>query len=164
MIPTARGTMTPVRRALLPFLISISLAACATSGASPGPAAKAHLVVHASGEPVTLEVEIADAPDERALGLMGRSSLPADAGMAFLWAEPVGGSFWMKDTLIPLSIAFWDVHGEIVRILDMEPCAADPCPTYAPGVAFVGAVEVNQGYFAEHGISLGDRVELLPNP
>ena len=152
-----------MRRALLPFLVAASLAGCTTSGASSGPQDKAQLILHASGGHVTLEVEVADTPDERALGLMGRPSLAADAGMAFLWAQPVRGSLWMKDTLIALSIAFWDEHGRIVSILDMEPCEADPCPTYAPGVVFAGAVEVNQGFFAEYGITLGDRVELLPN-
>jgi uncharacterized membrane protein (UPF0127 family) len=67
----------------------------------------------------------------------------------------------MKDTLIPLSIAFWNESGAIVAILDMEPCPDDECPSYDPGVDFVGALEVNQGFFDEHGIDVGDRVRLV---
>jgi uncharacterized membrane protein (UPF0127 family) len=67
----------------------------------------------------------------------------------------------MKDTPIPLSIAFWDRRDRIVALLDMEPCRADPCPTYDAGVPYVGAVEANQGFFANHGVTTGDRVELV---
>ena len=66
----------------------------------------------------------------------------------------------MKDTLIPLSIAFWDEDGRIVGIQDMEPCTADPCPTYGSPEPYVGALEVNQGFFDEHGVVIGDRIEL----
>jgi uncharacterized membrane protein (UPF0127 family) len=110
---------------------------------------------------VTLAVEVADTPDERATGLMNREQLAPYDGMAFVWDDPVRTSFWMKDTLIPLSIAFWNEEGRIVSILDMEPCASDPCPGYDPGVEFVGAVEVSRGLFAERGVALGDRVELV---
>ena len=65
---------------------------------------------------------------------MNRETLPADAGMAFVYPEDVRGAFWMKDTLIPLSIAFYSGDGRILKILDMEPCKADPCPLYDPGV------------------------------
>jgi uncharacterized membrane protein (UPF0127 family) len=66
----------------------------------------------------------------------------------------------MKDTLIPLSIAFYSVDGRILKILDMEPCKADPCPLYDPGVSYRGALEVNQGAFAGWGISEGDRLRI----
>ena len=107
-----------------------------------------------------MRVEIASTPADRAQGLMGRDILPADQGMAFLWNAPVQGSFWMKDTTIPLSIAFWDTHDRIVAMLDMAPCRADPCPTYDAGVPYVGAVEANRGFFADHGVGVGDRVTL----
>jgi uncharacterized protein len=72
----------------------------------------------------------------------------------------VMGTFWMKDTVIPLSIAFWDDDGRIVSVLDMDPCIEDPCPTYGPDEPFVGAVEVDPGTFERHGVTLGDRVQL----
>jgi uncharacterized membrane protein (UPF0127 family) len=117
-------------------------------------------ITTAGGDEVDVHVEVADDADERATGLMDRPSLPADQGMVFLWEEPTEGTFWMKDTLIPLSIAFWDEDGEILAILDMQPCEAEPCPLYGPGVAFAGAIEVNEGFFEEHGIERGDRIEL----
>jgi uncharacterized membrane protein (UPF0127 family) len=109
---------------------------------------------------VVLRVEIAETDAARQLGLMHRTTLASDAGMAFLFDAPVQAGFYMKDTLIPLSIAFWDEDSAIVTILDMEPCRADPCPDYFAGKPFVGAVEANQGFFVEHGIGIGDRVEL----
>jgi uncharacterized membrane protein (UPF0127 family) len=108
----------------------------------------------------TIAVEIADSPSEREQGLMNRETLPADAGMAFVYPQDVRGAFWMKDTLIPLSIAFYSGDGRILKILDMEPCQADPCPLYDPGVAYRGALEVNQGAFADWGISAGDRLRI----
>ena len=113
-----------------------------------------------TGQAATLHVDIADDDAERAQGLMGVEELPADQGMAFVWDQPHEGSFWMKDTLIPLSIAFWDPEGRVIAMLDMEPCTSEPCPTYSPGEPFIGAVEANLGWFAEHGVSVGDHVEL----
>jgi uncharacterized protein len=109
---------------------------------------------------VVLHVQIAETEAAREHGLMDRTSLAPDAGMAFLFDSPVQVGFYMKDTLIPLSIAFWDQNLRIVSILDMAPCRADPCPDYFARRAFVGAVEANQGFFAEHGIEVGDGVEL----
>ena len=91
---------------------------------------------------------------------MHRESLPEDAGMIFLFEEEITGGFWMKNTLIPLSIAFVGADGEILRILDMEPCAADPCEIYDPGVAYASALEVNQGAFASWGVEEGDLLTL----
>ena len=110
-------------------------------------------------------VEEADSPAERQQGLMGRTSLGADEGMIFLFDDvadgPVTSEFWMKDTLIPLSVAFWDEDGRIVGIQDMEPCTEDPCPTYGSPEPYIGALEVNVGFFGEHGVTTGDRIELV---
>ena len=89
---------------------------------------------------------------------MFRGSLAPNAGMAFLFSGPVTVGFWMKDTLIPLSIAFWDQGHRIVAIREMEPCRADPCPLFSPGRPYVGAVEANAGWFDRHGVEAGDRV------
>jgi uncharacterized membrane protein (UPF0127 family) len=112
-----------------------------------------------SGE-ATLHVEVADDPDERRLGLMGVEDLPADQGMAFVFDEPVSTGFWMKDTPLPLSIAFVGEDERVVAILDMEPCESDPCPLYRPDDPYVLAVEANQGWFDERGVEPGDRAEL----
>jgi uncharacterized membrane protein (UPF0127 family) len=91
---------------------------------------------------------------------MGRTELADGEGMVFLFGGPTTVSFWMKDTPIPLSIAFWNAQGRIIAILDMAPCAADPCPTYAPGLPYVGALEVPRGFFLERGIATGDPIVL----
>jgi len=113
----------------------------------------------ATGE-FEVPVEVADSPDEREVGLMNRESLPPDAGMIFLFEDDTSGGFWMKNTLIPLSIAFADAEGTIVSILDMEPCEADPCEIYDPGVPYRSALEVNQGAFSRWGVEEGDRLTL----
>jgi uncharacterized membrane protein (UPF0127 family) len=107
---------------------------------------------------VIIDVDVAESEGERRLGLMYRESLPEDAGMLFIFEEETESGFWMKDTLIPLSIAFIDSGSRIVKILDMDPCREDPCPTYEPGVGYSAALEVNQGAFEEWGIGEGDRV------
>jgi uncharacterized protein len=117
------------------------------------------LIETATGE-FEVPVEVADSPEEREVGLMNRESLPADAGMIFLFDEDTASGFWMKNTLIPLSIAFADADGTIVSILDMEPCEADPCEIYDPGVPYRSALEVNQGAFADWGVQEGDRLTL----
>jgi uncharacterized membrane protein (UPF0127 family) len=113
----------------------------------------------ADGE-ARLEVWVADSADEQARGLMGISELHEDRGMAFVYDEPSTSSFWMKDTLIPLSIAFVDDGGTIVAIREMPPCDADPCPTYGAGGPYRMAIEANAGYFDRVGIGVGDRARL----
>jgi uncharacterized membrane protein (UPF0127 family) len=115
--------------------------------------------------------EIVASPKDRQLGLMHREELAEDAGMLFVFPEPTEGAFWMKNTLIPLSIAYMSWGGdstfEVLSIVDMEPCRKDPCPGYPAGAAFDAALEVNQGWFEEHGISEGATAQLegdLPNP
>ncbi len=110
-----------------------------------------------------LSVRIADDEQERSRGLMGATFLPADDGMAFLFGRPTQETFWMKDTLIPLSVAFISEE-KIVTIRDMEPCADDPCPTYASIDPYSYAVEANLGWFSSHGIAEGDRVESFDGP
>jgi uncharacterized protein len=129
-----------------------------TTAETEGP----RVVIETGAGEVEFAVEVADDDEERQLGLMNRESLPADAGMIFLFEEDSSGGFWMKDTLIPLSIAFADAGGTIVRILDMEPCEADPCRIYDPGVFYRSALEVNQGAFDRLGVEEGDRLRLEP--
>ncbi len=91
---------------------------------------------------------------------MGVESMPANEGMAFIFDEPVLSPFWMKDTLIPLSIAFVDEEERVIGVRDMQPCEADPCPTYGVDEPYVLAIEANLGWFDDHGIGAGDRAEL----
>jgi uncharacterized protein len=139
------------------------LTACSSGGSErlPNPDGTTRFEIRTDDGVVGVDVEVADDDAERNVGLMNRERLEPDAGMVFLWDEPLHATFWMKDTLIPLSIAFWDDRSRIVSILDMEPCEADPCPSYDPGTEFGGALEVNQGFFDDHGVEVGDTVELI---
>ena len=116
--------------------------------------------VRFSGTEASLTVRIADSAEEQRQGLMGVESLGEDRGMAFVYDDPTTGSFWMKDTLIPLSIAFVD-GDRIVAIEEMTPCETDPCPTWdSGGAAYTLAIEANAGWFTAHGIAVGDRATL----
>lgn len=110
---------------------------------------------------VLVDVEIAQTDEARQQGLMGRESLPEDAGMLFVYFEPHESGFWMKNTLIPLSVAFIDEEQTITQIIDMDPCTEDPCPAYTPDDEYTAALEVNQGAFEEWGIDEGDTVRVL---
>ena len=105
---------------------------------------------------VSVRVEIAETPDQWARGLMFRRRLAANAGMVFLFESNVQSGFWMKNTRIPLSLAYFSEKGRILRIMHMQPCRADPCPTYNPNVAYRGALEVNLGAFKRWGVHRGD--------
>nr|MBA2461298.1 DUF192 domain-containing protein [Actinomycetota bacterium] len=107
---------------------------------------------------IVLRVEIARTDAQRQLGLMNRRSLAPKAGMVFVYSRPTSGAFWMKNTLIPLDIAFYDGHGRIVRILRMEPCVEDPCPIYSPRATYRGALEVNAGSFRRWNVRRDDRI------
>ena len=109
---------------------------------------------------VTGDLSVADSAEERRVGLMGVEALDEDDGMVFVFDGKQDGSFWMKDTLIPLSIAFWGDDGRLLDILEMEPCVADPCPTYSARAPYTHALEMNAHWFDDHGIEIGDRVEL----
>ncbi|HEX2090414.1 MAG TPA: DUF192 domain-containing protein [Actinomycetota bacterium] len=177
---TDDGGMTQRRRSLLltgmaAVVLALAAVSCGSDGttgpstrarspratpSSPRPLPKATLRVLTTEGPLTLRVEIADTPQARGVGLMKRRRLAPNAGMAFLFDGPTTNRFWMKNTLIPLSIAFWDEAGRIVSIVDMAPCRKDPCPLYSAGTSYIGAVEVNRGFFKAHGVKVGDRVEL----
>ncbi|MFT5686855.1 MAG: uncharacterized membrane protein (UPF0127 family) [Myxococcota bacterium] len=111
------------------------------------------------GQPAT--VEIADTPDLRRQGLMERAALKSDHGMLFVYPDERPRSFWMKNTPLPLSIAFLDTQGRIVRIADMAPLDETSTPSRYPAMY---ALEMEQGWFTRRGVSTGDRVEGLPSP
>jgi uncharacterized membrane protein (UPF0127 family) len=103
-------------------------------------------------------VEVASTPETRATGLMNRFSLRQDHGMLFVFEAPQPLAFYMKNTYIPLSIAFVDTQGRILNIEDMRPL--DESTHWSRGVAQY-AIEMRQGWFAAKGIGVGDKVEGL---
>ena len=113
--------------------------------------------VRVGSHPLKVEVVASDA--DRARGLMHRKSLGRNDGMLFIFEEPGYHSMWMKNTLIPLSVAFIDAQGTILNILDMEPETLDPHTSAGPSIY---AIEVNKGWFAEKKVKAGDKVTGLP--
>ena len=106
-----------------------------------------------------ITAEVARTPDQRAIGLMHRPTMPANDGMLFVFDEPAQQCFWMKNTLLPLSIAFLADDGSIVNIDDMQPQTLDSHCSKKP-VRFV--LEMNKGWFDKRAIKAGARITGAP--
>jgi uncharacterized protein len=115
-------------------------------------------VVGIVGRELAVAVKVAETPGQRARGLMHVPVLPDGVGMLFVFERNWSGGFWMKDTLVPLDIAFVDTDGVIVAVDTMTPCADDPCPVYDPGVAYTAALEVPAGWLEANDVGPGDRL------
>lgn len=102
-----------------------------------------------------ISAELARTPSERAIGLMHRKSMPQHAGMLFVFDQPEPLCFWMKNTLIPLSIAFLKDDGTILNIEEMKPLKLDSHCSASPARY---ALEMNAGWFAKRGLKSGDRI------
>jgi hypothetical protein len=156
------------RPALLLVACCLLLSACGddpdTGGAAePSPSASfpfATALLDNGDESTLVTVEVAETPEQRELGLAGRASLEDDFGMAFVFFEERETGLDMEGVTIPLSVAYFDAEGTILEIMDMEPCGSAPCETYDPGVAYMAALQVNQGSFEEWDISEGDVIHL----
>ena len=105
-----------------------------------------------------LIVEWAASPQSRACGLSHRSVLDEDHGMLFVYPNPEMRTYWMKDTWIPLSIAFLDESGKILNIEIMSPNQTEK--RYRSRLPAEYALEVNQGWFRLHGVKVGDKVDM----
>ena len=103
-----------------------------------------------------LTAEVAQTNPARMQGLMHRRMLPENRGMLFVFDNVGIHGMWMKNTYIPLSVAFLDERGVIINIADMEPHTTDGHSATGPAKY---ALEVNRGWFAKHGIKPGARVE-----
>ena len=117
-----------------------------------------------SDSPASLNVSVAETPEQRQQGLSGVKNLPADFGMAFTYAAPTVDEFWMKDTLIPLSVAFVRADGTIVAIREMVPCTADPCRTYASPEPYTMAIETGPDWLRANHIVVGASASLEQVP
>jgi uncharacterized membrane protein (UPF0127 family) len=100
-------------------------------------------------------VEVAQTPEEQSYGLKGRKHLGKDEGMLFIFEIEDYHAFWMKDTLLPLSIAFIGKDGRIVWITDMKPLTSD---SHVPPKPIRYALEMNKGWFSSIGVKEGDVV------
>ena len=99
---------------------------------------------------VTFQAEVADEPDERALGLMNRKKIDKNKGMLFVYRSPSAPKFWMKNTLIPLDILFSSFDGKIIKIFENVPKMTEKKVTAGDGVSFV--LEINSGLVEEFEI------------
>lgn len=140
-------------RLLASVLACIALAAC-TSSTAPKPDRIATLLSR-DDRRIDVRVEIAADRASREKGLMGRTSLADGDGMLFVFEgeQPLG--FWMKNTLIPLDIIYFDGRGEFVSSATMAPCQADPCATYPSAAPASFALEVPSGWLARNGVGEG---------
>lgn len=108
---------------------------------------------------VRISVEIAATDKERMRGLMYREELPENHGMLFLFPKERVRAFWMKNTLIPLSIAYADSSGRIVHIADLEPHSESSVSSRFPSRY---ALEMNRGWFEKNGVFPGDVLRKIP--
>ena len=116
--------------------------------------------VHTETDSTRLLVELAASESQRQFGLMTRPTLDPGSGMLFVYdsVQPGEIGFWMFRTIVPLDIAFLDRGNMILTILSMDPCPSpnpQQCPSYRPGVPYWSALEVNRGWFTQHGIGVG---------
>ena len=106
----------------------------------------------------TFRPEVAKTSAQRSRGLMNRTRAPKD-GMLFVFPQTTSGGFWMKNTLVPLTIVFFDSSGARVRKLSMVPCRKDPCPIYDPGRSYRFALEL-PATDTRRGATIGPRAAL----
>ncbi len=106
----------------------------------------------------TVAAEVAGTPDQRSEGLMYRQEVPDGTGMLFIFEDNQVRSFWMQNTYVALDIAFLDASFAVVDIQQMEPLTTDPHESAAPAMF---ALEVRRGWFAERGIAVGARPEVV---
>lgn len=142
-----------------------------TTGETPEPGVQPEgfttiqgLITEPDGEVCEVCLWLADAPEERARGLMGVTDLGDAVGMVFRFEEPTAGSFYMFQTPTPLSIAWFAADGSHVGSADMAPCLDTPageCPLYSPGTEYLSAIEVFDGGLEPLGLVEGSSIELL---
>ncbi|MDR1588064.1 MAG: DUF192 domain-containing protein [Treponema sp.] len=140
------------------FLFTVFFAAAAFASCGPQKLKTGELRIERSaGAPLPLKVELAKTGDEQARGLMYRKQLPEGEGMLFIFERDKVLSFWMKDTLIPLSIAFIAADGRIIDIKDMQALDTN---TVNSSRSVRYALEVPQGWFKRMGVGEGDIVRV----
>lgn len=146
-----------VRRLLRLAVLAPLLASCQTTtqGSNSLPGIELRLDSH------VIHAEVAASTAARMHGLMGRRQLPAHSGMLFVFPDPPQRiCMWMKNTLIPLSVAFMDERGRILNVEEMSPLSLQTHCAYVPARY---ALEMNAGWFAAHGGTAGTRISGLAN-
>ena len=143
----------------VPRAAATLLAAALLAFAAPGRAEAPLKALQIKVAGHALRAEVAATVEQRMKGLMFREKLGANDGMLFVFDEPGYHAMWMKNTPLPLSVAFVDGEGRILNILDMEPHTLDQHMAAGPARF---AIETNKGWFAQRRIKAGDKVAGLP--
>jgi len=130
-----------------------TLSFAALASAQDGPQKLAQVRLNAGIH--NINAELASTPQQREIGLMFRTAMPANDGMLFAFEQPGKQCFWMRNTLIPLSVAFIGDDGSVVNVDEMKPQTDDSHCSAKP-VRFV--LEMNEGWFAKRGIKAGSRL------
>ena len=143
------------------LVASMAIAALAQAAAAQAQdAAQSLPAIRLSAGIHVIEAQLARTPQQREIGLMFKKTMGANQGMLFAFEHPSQQCFWMKNTLLPLAIAFVGDDGAIVNIDSMKPQTLDSHCSAAP-VRYV--LEMNDGWFAKHGIKPGQKLSGLPS-
>ncbi|WP_348754808.1 DUF192 domain-containing protein [uncultured Aquincola sp.] len=137
--------------------VALTLAASAAAWAQDAPQRLPSIPLNAGM--YNIKAEVAQTEEQRQIGLMHRKEMPATDGMLFVFEQRATRCFWMKNTLLPLSIAFLADDGTVVNIADMQPQKLDSHCSEQP-VRY--ALEMNQGWFAKRGIKPGSKISGAP--
>lgn len=140
-------------------ILILLIGSCGAGAAQPKLPVRTITLVSQDGKRIPVQAEVADTDQSRTQGLMYRKKVPEGTGMLFVFDHDQVLTFWMKNTLVPLSIAYISSDGKIIDILDMESQSLKPIVS-SRSVRY--ALEVPQGYFAKIGIREGDFVTDLP--
>jgi len=122
------------------------------------------IVTKPDGTTCEICVWLAETAGQRGRGLMFVTDVAPAEGMAIRYPDPHTGTFWMKNTVLPLSIAFYAADGSFMDSFDMEPCTTDTCPDYPTPIDFLVAVEVPMGELERLGLVAGSHLRLLDLP
>jgi len=150
-----RPASRPLPILLLALVAFVGLAPTtqAQTGPQKLPAIRLNAGIH------NISAEVAQTPEQRATGLMFRTDLGPNDGMLFVFEEPAQQCFWMKNTLVPLSVAFVGDDGKVVNVDEMKPRTLDSHCSEKP-VRYV--LEMNEGWFRKRGIKPGSKLQGAP--
>lgn len=138
-----------MKKLLFIFVLSVLLSACTQN-----------VTIYSGDKKIPIKVEIADTYEARLQGLMYRTKLDDGNGMLFVFDDELIRMFWMKNTLIPLDIVFFNNKMEAVSIVEnMMPCVTRECADYSSQYLAKYALELPAGYVKKEGIKVGDRLE-----
>lgn len=122
---------------------------------------KGRLRIYDEEKELIIPIEIANRPELWSFGLMFREDISWEYGMLFVFPTDESAGFWMKNTYVPLDIAFIDSNKTIFNIQRMLPCTDDDCPVYYSPKPYRYALEVKAGFFEKFGFREGSKIQIL---